>query len=367
MNTPDTVTPRQMTAAAFVAILSPLVRRFPRTLAAAAGRCAWLAVPLSLLPTAAVLLALWLFYRKQPPNTGFADILARVLGPWPGRAVTGLYGLWFFAYAGVLLRSGADRFISAVYPGAGPGVFVTVTAALCLTAALGRTVSLARTAMLIRPLMAALFIGVFLLTVKELDPGLLLPVTGADLLPCADGAIQLTNVFSSVAFLVFFSDRLHGAFRPRDWLGWTFAMPGLLLLMTASCLGVFGAGLTARMSYPFFMLVRDLSVLGSLERAEPVFIALWVLSDFVMISLLLQAAGKNLRFCFFPKTLAENRRRPGPVLLCAVLAAAEALLIPGNLETFRLLSDTVVPLLNAVFSLLLPLPVLAIGLLRKAL
>ena len=368
MSDRDVLSPRQLTAAAFVAILSPLVRRFPRALAAAVGRCAWLSVLLSALPTALLLLVIRLFYRKQQPHTGFADILTGTLGRLPGRALTGLYGIWFLAYAGVLLRSGADRFISTVYPCAWPGVFVSVTAALCLIAALGRTVSLARTAILIRPLMAALIVAVFLLSAKDLDLGLLFPVTEAELLPCAGGALQLTNILASAAFLVFFSDQLRGAFRPRDYLGWVVALIVLLLLMTVSCLGVFGAGLTARMTYPFFLLVRDLSVLGSLERAEPVILALWALSDFIMISLLLQAAGKTLAFCFCSakQPSGKTARRP-LLLLVAAAAATEALLIPGDMATFLLLSESVVPLLNAVFAFLLPLPVLGIGLLRKTL
>lgn len=359
----DSLTPRQLTAAAFVAILSPLVRRYPRALAASAGRTAWLSPLLLFLPLAAGIAVLWLFYRKQPPGTGFADILCTALGKFPGRALTGLYGLWFALYAGFLLRSGADRFVSTVYPGAAPGLFVIITALLCTAAALGRTVSVARSAMLFRPLMAALFGIVFFLSWKDLDVSLLLPLRPEDVPANWFGALQLLNVLSAGAFLVFFTDRLSGPFRAQDWLGWAIAMPVLILLMTVSCLGVFGHALTAKLRYPFFMLVRDLSVLGALERAEPVVIALWVLSDFIMISLLLRCAANNLCFCFGGAEGQETN--PLPVLLCAGLAAAGALAIPGDMAMFELLSETLVPLLHAAFSLVLPLPVLVIGLLRR--
>ena len=362
MSRPDRITPRQLTAAAFVSVLSPLVRRCPRMLAETAGRTAWLAPLMCVLPLTAEILVLWLLYRRQAPGTGYADLLTGTLGRLPGRALCGLYGLWFLFYAGFLLRSGADRFISTVYPGAEPGLFVLGTAALCLTAALGRTVSLARSAMLFRPLMAALFGAVFLLSLKDLEPALLLPVTGAELLPNLRGALELGNLLSAAGFLVFFTDRLTEPFRARDWLGWAAAAVLLIFSMTVSCLGVFGPALTARMSYPFFMLVRDLSVLGALERAEPVVIALWVLSDFVMISLLLQAAETALRSC-----VGQESGSRGTAALCAGLSAVAALAMPEDLTAAALISDTLIPAVNAVFALALPLPVLIFGALRKKL
>ena len=373
MKKTDTVTPRQLAAAAFVALLSPLIRRFPRASAEIAGTGAWLSPVLALLPVTTILLALRLFYRKQPPGTGFADILVTVLGRIPGKVLTGLYGLWFTAYAGFLLRSGAERFISTVYPGAKPAVFVITMALLCLTAAMGRLCPITRAAMLFRPLMAALFVLVALLTVKDFDLSLLLPVDPTELPSALFAGAQTANVLSSVAFLAFFSDRLSRPFERSDrpWLRAAEAL-GVILLMTVSCLGMFGPALTAKMTYPYFMLVRDVSVLGSLERAEPVIIALWVLSDFVMLSLLLLAAGKNLRFCFgcsdkVPDKPTELRQGRWLTPLCAAAAAAGALLLPGGIAPFRLLSDVVVPLASAGFTLALPLLVLVIGLLRKRL
>ena len=374
MNHTDGVTPKQLTAAAFVVVLSPLVRRFPRVTAAMAGRTAWLSVPLALLPLALMGLLLWGFYRRQPLGTGFADILCRALGKWPGRVLTGLYGLWFLFYAGFLLRSGADRFITTVYPGAGPAVFVIVMALLCLPAVCGRLCPVTRAAMLFRPLMVLLFLLVFLLSVRDMDLALLLPLTREDLLPNGIAALETANMLTSATFLVFFTDHLSRRYTRRDGsAGWVLAMLGILLLMTVACLGVFGPKLTAQLNYPFFMLVRDFSSLGTLERAEPVVLALWVLSDFVILSLLLHAAGKTLRLCFGQGAPESPGRaldfRGGRWLLpvCVAVAAALALVLPADAAVFRYLSDVVIPIGHAVAATALPLVVLCIGLLRRRL
>ena len=374
MKQTDGITPRQLTAAAFVAVLSPLVRRFPRVTAATAGRTAWLSVPMAVLPLALMGLLLWRFYRRQAPGAGFADILCRALGKWPGRVLTGLYGLWFLFYAGFLLRSGADRFIATVYPGAGPAVFVLVMALLCLPAVCSRLCPITRAAMLFRPLMLLLFLLVFALSARDMDLALLLPLTREDLLPNGFAALETANVLSSAAFLVFFSDHLSRRYTRRDGLvAWTLAMLGVLLLMTVACLGVFGPALTAQLNYPFFMLVRDFSSLGTLERAEPVVLALWVLSDFVMLSLLLHAAGKTLRFCFgqsapeSPGRALDFRGGRWLLPLCVAVATGLALALPADVAAFRHLSDVVIPLAHAAVSFALPTAVLFVGILRRRL
>ena len=137
MEQTDRISPRQFCAAVFVSALSPLVRRFPRVLAARAGRWAWCAVPLSLLPMLLLLAAAFRLFRGRGEGTGLAELFPALLGRTLGRVLTGLYGLWFLFYAGFLLRSGADRFLTTVYNGAPCALFVVATALFCLPAAAG--------------------------------------------------------------------------------------------------------------------------------------------------------------------------------------------------------------------------------------
>ena len=350
----DTLSSRQFTALAFVAALSPLVRRFPRTLAALAGRGALPAVAGSALFLLPLLIGAWLLLRARPAGTGTAALLTDLLGRPLGRAVTGLYGLWFLAYAGFLLRSGAERFCATVYPGAAPAVFVIGTALLCALAAAQTAAPLGRAAMLLRPLMLGLILAVALLTAKDLDWTLLLPMRAPDPGGLWAAAAETANVLSVGFFLGFLGDRLTGPLRARDVLPWLAALLLVVALMAAGCCGMFGPALTARLRYPYFMLVRDMTVLGALERAEPLVLALWVFPDFLFLSVLLWMAARCLRFA-----LGLRGRGPWLPVLCAGAAAALALALPGALDTQEYLSETLVPRLCAAFAFA-PLPLLLI-------
>ena len=354
------VSPRQFTALGFLAALSLLIRRFPRALAAQAGRSAVLSVPLSILPLALALAAGRLLLRKRPGKDVTA-LLSDLAGPAAGRIVTGLYGLWFTAYTGFLLRSGAERFLTTVYPGAQPWLFVGIMALLCAVAAAGPLLPLARTAMLFRPLMLGLIVFIALLTAKDLDLTLLLPLRpsdGGDVWLCA---LEISNLLSIGFFLGFGASALSRPLRFRDYAPWLAVLLGVIALMTAECIGMFGPELTAKMTYPYFMLVRDLTVLGALERLEPVVIALWFFPDFILISLLLHLAAGNLR--------AALCLRAGRLLapLCAAAAVAAALTLPGDLAAQRALSERIVPLACAALAYGPLLPLLLTALLRKKL
>lgn len=361
----DRISPRQFVAAVFLSAVSLLVRRFPHALVARAGRGAMVAVPLSILPILAVVAAAVLLFRNHPAGSGLSDVFTGILGPAAGRILTGIYGLWFICYAGFLLRSGAERFLTTVYTGAHPWVFLIIMTLLCAPAAAGRVLPLARSSMLVRPLMLTLILGIALLTLKDIDPALLMPLRTTDLRADVDAALEIANLLSILVFFGFLGDRLERPLRVRDYAPWLAALLAVIGLMTAGCLGMFGAELTAKMRYPYFMLVRDLTVLGALERIEPVVIAMWVFSDFILISLLLQLAAANLRTCLgFRPERAHRRILP---LLCTAAAAAAAFSLPGSLDAQRALSERIVPLFCAIFGFGPILPLLAVGALRKKL
>ena len=131
-------------------------------------------------------------------------------------------------------------------------------------------------------------------------------------------------------------------------------MYALLLCLTTE--GVFGARLTAKLSYPFFTMVRGLSLPGRMQRFDAVVIALWVLTDYVLCTLMLRCAHEALRTVF---RLPEPERRDGALfragggrwLLWAEAAAAGvcAFVLPADAEAFRRWGESILPFIMDLF------------------
>ncbi len=353
MTKDDHLTERQFAAAVFTALLSPMMRVLPRATAILAGKWAWLSV----LPAVPVLLALAALMaslrRSMAPGEGSAQLFLRVFGRVLGRVLLAVYAAWFLFYAGFILRSGADRLTATVYPHGGPGPFVAVMLGLSLLAALGTLRAAGRTAAVFRGLLLAVLAAVFLLSVPNMEPENLLPLRLGDSRGVLAGALPIVTVGGAAGLFSF----LRGYTPPAGRDAMRLLIPPLALFTAAAAaldivtVGAFGAKLTARLSYPFFTMIRDLSVAGTAQRFEAAVIVLWVFADFTMCTLLLRCGHEALRAVFSLPGAEEGGRtllqmKNGRWLLWAEAAAAGAcaLLLPSAAESFRPWMESLVPL-----------------------
>ena len=109
---------RQLLSLGAVIALTPALRLFPTQAASIAGRAGWLA-PLAALPLALVWArAMALLLEAMLPGEQLPDLLLRLGGKTLGKPALVVFTAWCLTYAAFVLRSGADRLVGTVYPGA---------------------------------------------------------------------------------------------------------------------------------------------------------------------------------------------------------------------------------------------------------
>lgn len=347
----------QLLALCSVASLTPALRILPSAAAAAAGRGAWLSVLLAL--PGALLLAffLWRFGAKRREGEDFGALWLRAAGPVGGRAALGLLGLWLLFYAAFTLRAGAERLRTTVFPAAGLPALILPAALAAGFCSLGEAKRLARMGKLLQPLLFGALLLTLALSLPLLDGGELLPLgapPGALLrgsLPALDTAALLLTLF----FLLEDSTGREGGFRALA--GRLGLLAALMALLCAALTARFGPALTARLTRPYFSLVRDLVLLRDLERPEALLVALWQFADFLLAAALLIAARRCLR------PLPGDSRALGVGAAAGVTVLA--LLLAPSAESYRLLSETLIPALNLAMSLLPAGAVYLAGRLRR--
>ena len=352
---------RQYLALCFLALLSPVIRQLPRICPRIAGAAGWLA-GLAALPVLALFeLMMARLTKKRAEGEGMGEIFLRVYGRAAGTGILLLYALWMVCYAGFVIAGGADRLVTTAYPRGGRNLFILVMGALGLLAVLGRARTLARMANVLYPLLTLTLLLVFAAALPDAKLDSLLPVTPQDALPVLNAGMRTANVFLLVAAFRFLEDRVAPE-PPRKRFAAMLRLFALLAVLTtlllASILANFGAEFTAHQAYPFFAMVRNIRLFGSIERIEVLIIALWVFTDFALIAALLLSAGTVLRL-----VLHTESRVPG--LVCALLAAAGALACSvGNVD-LDLLAGTVFPVSGAAIAFGLYPLTFAVGLLRR--
>lgn len=356
----DTISRGQLTAIGFVGLLSPIVRRVPGQLADISGRSCWLSVIVGAIPVL-LLIPVYTRIRRRAGGLSGEDMVLGALGNVLGRIVLGLTGLWLIFYCGFHLSSGADRLISTVFPNARPVNFVVIMLVMGLIGALGELRALARSAMVFRPILLFAFILLFGIALAESDPGEWFPIIHQGVGNTLYGALPIINLFAFTVYLIFLEGEVFDGMSTRPVLLWTLSIAVIMLLLCMSVLGVLGLELTQKLSYPFFTVIRELTLFKVVERIEAVILGLWVFPDFILVSVLLRLAARLLARALGlqkPACCEETRffslkQSRWLVWLAAALAWLCSVLL--GYDTFHLVdfSRKIIPAVNLVFSMIL--------------
>ena len=348
---------RQLLSLGAVLALTPALRLFPAQAALLAGRAAWL-VGIAALPLAVGWAwAMARFLEAMQPGEELPDLLLRLGGKSFGRPALAVLVLWCFVYAGFVLRSGADRLVGTIYPGASPLLFSQLMGLVALAASLSGPRSLVRMGRMILPLLAGVLLALLLCAFSSLDVDNLLPLGPADLLPLLRTTPITLDIAAGAGTALCF---LVGGLRDRSRLfpALGFWVAGLCVLLTVICAavtGAFGAPLTARLARPFFVLVRTLTFFHTLERVEALVVMLWIFPDFLITALFLWAGQYGLRLLcgYRPDTRLHPRLDMGEGRYLAWVYGAGAtllsLLLAREPAALELWSTVLIPAANLSF------------------
>ncbi len=294
----------------------------PAITAEAAGRDAWMAPLLATLPGIFLALVISALGKRFPGQT-LIQYLQAALGSWPGRAAGLLYLFYFLHTNGIIIREFGELMTAIVLPRTPPLVFHVLILLLCAWAVREGLEVLARVVELTFPFMIFLFTAAILLTAGDMKLGNLFPVLENGLKPIIKASLPPIGWRGEIILLAMFLPYL-----ARPEAGGRCAVVAVLfigLILTADAAAntlVFGPTV-ARLTFPTFTLVRQVSIANFLERIDAVLVALWVLGMFGKICLFYYAAVlgaaqlANLR-SYRPLVLPV-----GVVLAALSIAAAE--------------------------------------------
>ena len=363
----------QLLALCSVTLLVPALRLVPSLTASLGGRTAWLAAPVSALPLLGYIYLLCRIMSRRKGGEGMGELILRTLGDRVGGAMLIFYAAGTLLYAGFILRAGAERMVTMIYPDSSPLVFSVTTGLVAIIAALGSPRSLVRFAKLVQPVVLGT-LGLFIIfALTSLDYRNLFPIALNDAIPAAASALPIFGAVASVCFFVCF---LEGEceYKPKrfkDFAAWLAPTLLLFFMLSIAVLGRFGAELTSTLTFPFFTLVRNLVFFNTLERLEALIVSLWLFPDFLFVASLLYgaqyclrlAAGEKPAYCE-EKRFAMGRGR-WFIPLCGALGVTAAIFIAPDINSMTLWSERIIPALNLCVSLLFAVIIFVVGRIRK--
>jgi hypothetical protein len=337
------ITARQLTVFAAVAVLSVGIREISAM--AAAGHIGMLAHIAALPAGLFVMFMMGILYKKYP-GAGLDEIFTRSLGKFFGSIMLLLAGAAVpLTVAALTARTHSELFTSTIFSGAQPYYFLIPAIAVTFFITRRRVEDAARLGTALALVLFIALATVFFVSIGNISIKNLLPIYTDDLLPFARISLYGLTVpaFIVMGNLLSRDVSNRGCLR-REGVWASVTMCVGLTLINIICVGVLGAGLTARSMSPIFTAVKSLSIPGVFERVDALTVMVWIASDIMLLAL----SG----FVFIRSVMAvfnvKNRTVLAAVFALLVLTAAPLL---GRSEFAVLKIET--PLLAACSAVVL--------------
>lgn len=282
---------REALALTVVVVTAKIFTVFPQYLIRETGNAAWLEVLISTGLSVLAFFPIAALLARFPGKTSI-EIVEEVLGPAIGLPAN-LLGIAFYLFLlGILLREFTEIVASTVLPFT-PVSVITMTLLLAVGyGAYSGLETVSRAAWLLGPWLLAGMIAVFLISLRWAKLTNLLPFWGAEPPSLLASAAWRTSLFADIVILPIIAPYLRERKRFTRMGIWSIAISGLVLALSAFVYQmVFPEPASERVLFPLYQLARLMYLGRFFQRAESLFIFVWVISWTAKLAIILQGVA----------------------------------------------------------------------------
>lgn len=288
----------------------------------------WL-TPVFALFTGSLALFLAVGLHRLYPGQTVIEYSPTIVGAFPGTLVGCYLFLYYLRGTGAIVRQYAE-FVTGAFLFKTPMLIVISSLVLLSAIAVrGGVELLARCAVIFTPMFCLPFL-ILLLLIPDLDAHYLFPVLERGIVPVLQGAVAPEAWVSEFFMVSFFLPHLADPDKAGKWgaISLTAVILSLLYIDLVT-LTLFGPDINNKI-YPVLNAFRYISLANFFENMEALLLAMWVVGNFVKISVFLYAAVLSLS-----QTLKLRDYRP-IVLPLAVWVVIDSI---WSMPTFDILSS----------------------------
>lgn len=350
---------RQAAVMFSLALTAPILRIVPNYIATESQEGIWLVPLLAIIPAIILICALNSLINKYP-DKNFDEILEVILGSILGKIVAGLYMVWIFILTTMYLRFYGERFLSTILVGTPIEFIIVIMLAFLFWVVKSSLEAFARSTEILIHLFALIFLFTFLIVIPDIEWTNLYSITHHDLWYAGKSSYSLIGLFSYITVVFFFGKQINNKDKLKNYgIKSILFVVFLSLLMIISTVGVFGMDIIQQFPFPFFIVLKNLMLFNSIERVESLFIAIWVVSDFVIIAMFL--------FAFFNlvKRLLKLKNKNNVVAPLMFIIFIFSLYIADSSFELREFSRYIASVVNIAMFWLVPIIVWGVGKIRR--
>ena len=340
---------------------SPVIKAFPFMMSETAAQAGWLSPLVSAVLLFGVMLMMNLIFKKHK-GENLIQLSCKILSKPAGIIIAAAYFIWMIIMLGFYIRYFGENVVSNIMSEASLK-FIMLSMLILVGVVLSKSIIYyAR----LNEVIFSCFILAFLITgflalFTRVKIENLLPVSSIDIIPVAKGGIKGLSVFGYYAFLFFIFDEVRSEESNIKLEIKSASAVGLLsMFVMLVTIGAVGYNTILHFTDPYFMVVKNVDILGFLERLDAILFIMWILADFTTITIFTYMAASIVKAAI-PKI---NKKQ---YIVYGVLAASYAAAAYGFNSKFllELFAKEFSVMLNVIFALALPVLLLIVGKLRR--
>lgn len=350
---------RQAVFLFLTAISSPAIRIIPVYAAQTAKEAAWL-TPIVSAAIMSVLVIVWNSIYKKYKSHSMMEIYSDIAGGFIGKLLSIIYLLWITLLIAMYVRYFAVRLVGSVYPDTNQSIFIVSIMILVVYVLRYGLVTLARLNEIVLPIFVVTFLIIFILLTPYLQGTFLVPITYRSILPVMNAGVGIAGILSYFSFVFIMGDSINNkeSIKKIGLQSSLFIIINQILLIVVT-VGSFGYSVIIRSQSPLLIAVKQISLFNTLEKIESIVVAIWVFSDFVLLSFFVLLVLKLMKSLF-----GLSDEKPLINIYMVIIYFLSLYLANTVFELERLSSFIVIPG-NLILGFAVPVIMLAVGKIRK--
>lgn len=355
----EKISTRQAMILFLMLVYSPAIRLFPVFAAKIGERAGWLVPVLAVIPFICLVYIMQTIFKNNK-EANLSDMFFKILGNVAGRVLLFFYILWIMVLLGLYVRYFAERFLTSLLSNTPMPFFTLTIVVVAFYAVRGGIVSLTRTTEFLFLAFSVIFVVLFLLTLTNVKMINLFPVTYHDIWPLTKSTYPILGIWGYFTFVFFFADKINDKEHiKRFGLQSAVYLVIVTLMLLIQTIGVYGYTIIERVSMPYFVVAKSISLMDTVERIESIVLAFWVIVDFVIISVFMYIIVSMIKSLF---SLSGTKSIISPI---AIFAFIFSFYIAKNIFELANFSNYIGLSLNILFGFIVPFILFIIGKIRK--
>lgn len=327
-----------------------------------AKQAAWLSPFVALAFIIPVIFVLNGIYKKYK-EASFTEVIDDICGAVVGKIVTGLFVFFLTILISEVVRYLAENLVSSIFPSTDIIVFIAVTLfSVSFIVRRGGIVVLARMSEIMFVILVGVLFLISILAGKDIEIGRLTPISHLDFFPVLNASLGIVSLWANLLFIFLFGNYINNKERILKVCTWTAVLAAFLtVILLVVTIGVLGASTIELSRLPFALTVRQISVFETIERIEATVVSMWMISDFMLSSIILFTVLNLLKLLF---KLSDTKP------LCSIYSVIVffiSLMLTRNFFELQVFLQVFIRSFSIFLGYILPVLVFIVGKLRKKL